>query len=210
VSGFSAGSANGGVWPAVDSVVGSSLSPAASVDSRPWGALDDDALALAGGASLPAQAPKPSLLLIDDVRLRRECLLHLLSIQLPDFEVTAAPQGASLESLATGAPNLVVLTAAASGAKPIGEIVAAARGAPVLLLADTSSDEGARTEDEAGVAGRFPTACGASLLIAAIRLVLAGGRFRIPSPNLPRRGERTAPRSPGEGEPLDHPSSSLG
>jgi DNA-binding NarL/FixJ family response regulator len=64
------------------------------------------------------------------------------------------------------------------GRSQIGEIIAAANGAPVLLLTDSVSD-GAAAASEPGVAGQFPSACGAAVLIAAIQLALAGGRFQI-------------------------------
>jgi hypothetical protein len=49
-----------------------------------------------------------------------------------------------------------------------------------LLLTESESNDDARGPDEPSVAGRFPMACSTALLIAAIQLVLAGGRFQIP------------------------------
>ena len=124
-----------------------------------------------------------TLLLIDDVRLRRECLLHLLSAALPDFEVMAFATTQPPETWAAASPNVVLASARSSdidGGLPIGEIVAAANGAPVLLLTESESDDEAPMVDGPGVAGRFPMACGSDLLVAAIQLVLAGGRFQIP------------------------------
>ena len=127
--------------------------------------------------------PTRTLLLIDDVRLRRECLFHLLSAELPDFDVLAFATTQPPETWAAASMDIVLVSAASSNSgdgPPISEIVAAANGAPVLLLTESESDDDARTADEPGVAGRFPTACGSDLLIAAIQLVLAGGRFQIP------------------------------
>jgi hypothetical protein len=124
-----------------------------------------------------------TLLLIDDVRLRRECLFHLLRAELPDFDVLAFATPPPPETWAAESPDIVLASASASGRDdglPIGEIVAAANGAPVLLLMELEGDHDAPAADEPGVAGRFPTACGSDLLIAAIQLVLAGGRFQIP------------------------------
>lgn len=123
-----------------------------------------------------------TLLLIDDVRLRRECLFHLLSAELPDFDVRAVATTQSPETWAAS-PDLVLASAPGSdagGGLPVSDIVALANGAPVLLLTESESDNDALGADEPGVAGRFPTACGTTLLIAAIQLVLAGGRFQIP------------------------------
>ncbi len=138
-----------------------------------------------GAATTRDDDPRPTrtLLLIDDIRLRRECLFHLLSAELPDFDVLAFATTQPPETWAAASPD-VVLARAPSGDSddglPIGEIVAAANGAPVLLLTESNSDGDAPGADEPGVAGRFPTACGSDLLIAAIQLVLAGGRFQIP------------------------------
>jgi DNA-binding NarL/FixJ family response regulator len=132
-----------------------------------------------GAGSLRAR----TLLLIDDVRLRRECLFHLLSAALPDFDVLAFATTQPPETWAAASPDVVLAcerSGDAEGELPIGEIVAAADGAPVLLLTETDSDDDAPAADEPGVAGRFPTTCGSDLLIAAIQLVLAGGRFQIP------------------------------
>ena len=123
-------------------------------------------------------------MLIDDVRLRRECLYHLLRAELPDFDVLAFGTTQPPETWAAASPDVVLVSAASSDSGdglPIGEIAAATNGAPVLLLTEAEGDDDAPPgADEPGVAGRFPTACGIALLIAAIQLVLAGGRFQIP------------------------------
>jgi DNA-binding NarL/FixJ family response regulator len=130
------------------------------------------------GGELP---PVRTLLLIDDVRLRRECLYHLLSAELPEFCVVTCGAAQPPETWTAARPE-IILAREPSGfpadGLPIGQIVAAANGAPVLLL--TESDSGGSEASEPGVAGRFPAVCGSDLLIAAIRLVLAGGRFQIP------------------------------
>jgi hypothetical protein len=126
--------------------------------------------------------PTRTLLLIDDMRLRRECLFHLLSAELPDFDVLAFATTQPPETWAAASPDIVLASAPSSDSGdglPIGEIVAAADGAPVLLLTESEGDDDTPAADEPGVAGRFPTACGSDLLIAAIQLVLAGGRFQI-------------------------------
>ena len=127
--------------------------------------------------------PSRTLLLIDDVRLWRECLFHVLSAELPDFDVLAFATTRPSETWAVASPDIVLAREPSNDTDdgpPIGEIVAAANGAPVLLLTESDSDDDAPAADEPGVAGRFPAACGSDLLIAAIQLVLAGGRFQIP------------------------------
>jgi hypothetical protein len=152
-------------------------------DTSPRRRVGDEGAATTRDDDSAEHRPSRTLLLIDDVRLRRECLFHLLSAELPDFDVLAFATTQPPETWAAASPD-VVLASTPSGASddelPIGEIVAAANGAPVLLLTESESDDDARAIDELGVAGRFPTTCGSDLLIAAIQIVLAGGRFQIP------------------------------
>ena len=141
-----------------------------------------------------------TLLLVDEVRLRRECLFHLLSAELPDFEVLTFAKMQPPEVWAAASPDVILASASSIGSDGgplIDEIVAAANGAPVLLLTESEGEDDAPLADEPGVAGRFPTACGTALLIAAIQLVLAGGRFQIPVPAANKaawRSNSSAPR----------------
>ena len=132
----------------------------------------------------PASAPAhKSLLLVDGVRLRRECLIHLLSAELPDFEIVAVASARPAEVWRAARPNIVVVNAPPFGGLPVGEIeeIGAATTAPVLLLSEAENGFSADQAAEFGVAGVFPATCGSSLLIAAIQLVLAGGRVQIPA-----------------------------
>jgi len=133
-----------------------------------------------------------TLLLIDDLRLRRECLFHLLSAELPELEVAAVASSPPFEKWLAQSPNIILVTARGDERQKIGEIVAASKGVPVLLLVESESDEDWRAANEPAVAGRFPTAHGSALLIAAIQLVLAGGRFQIPVPSAAPRREKSA------------------
>ena len=133
-----------------------------------------------------------TLLLIDDLRLRRECLFHLLSAELPELEVAAVASSSPFEKWLARSPDIILVTARGDERQKIGEIVAASKSVPVLLLVESESDEDWRTANEPAVAGRFPTAHGSALLIAAIQLVLAGGRFQIPVPSAAPRREKGA------------------
>ena len=124
-----------------------------------------------------------ALLLIEDVRLRRECLVHLLSAELPDFDMIGVATTQPFESWSAAARTLSssARRRRAKGRSRLGEIVAAANGAPVLLLTDAENGDDIAAASEPGVVGQFPSACGAAVLIAAIRLALAGGKFQIPA-----------------------------
>jgi hypothetical protein len=56
--------------------------------------------------------PTRTLLLIDDVRLRRECLFHLLSAELPDFDVLAFATTQPPETWAAASVDIVLVSAA--------------------------------------------------------------------------------------------------
>jgi DNA-binding NarL/FixJ family response regulator len=132
--------------------------------------------------SAPASVPgHKTVLLIDDVRLRRECLTQLLSAELPSADVVAVGRARPWEARRAGAPDLVLIISPPLGEPPIDEIVASVSGASLLLLSDSESDTNIDAEAEFGVAGSLPANCGAPLLIAAIQLVLAGGRVHIPA-----------------------------
>ena len=61
------------------------------------------------------------------------------------------------------------------------------------MLTDAENGDDTATASEFGVVGQFPSTCGAAVLIAAIRLALAGGRFQNSCPNGGRG--RLAPQS---------------
>jgi hypothetical protein len=189
VSGMNATSLNGQSAPArgpsaVESAIGFGRHHPPPPANPPRRRIGDESAATTRDDDGAEPRPTRTLLLIDDVRLRRECLFHLLSAELSNFDVLAFATTQPPETWATAFPDIVLASAPSSVSDdglPIGEIVAAASGAPVLLLTESDSDDDVPAVDEPGVAGRFPTACGSDLLIAAIQLVLAGGRFQIPA-----------------------------
>jgi len=155
--------------------------------------------AASGAAEIPA-APTPArvgatkaLLLVDNVRLTRECLTHLLVTQLADFEVVSIAHSQQATDCGVW-PDIVLLnvraTQFANGAllDDIAAISAATHRAPLLLLTESGDPIEASHATEAGAAGLFPSNCGVALLIAAINLVVAGGQFHAPTPAFARAG----------------------
>ncbi len=151
-----------------------------------------------GPADIPT-APSPAragatkaLLLIDNVRLARECLTHLLVTQLPDFEVVSIAHSQQAANCGVGPTSSCSMSARhnCNGAllDDIAAISAATHRAPLLLLTDNSDPIEAAAATEAGAAGLFPSSCGVALLIAAIHLVVAGGQFHPPTPAFARAG----------------------
>ncbi len=132
-------------------------------------------------------ATAKGLLLIDSVRLTRECLSHLLTAQLMDFEIISFAHVREAGECGAFRPEVALLNiGSARLADPLvlGDIAAileATRRAPILLLSEHGEAAEESRAAEAGVAGLFPSTCSVSLLIAAIHLVAAGGQFHIPS-----------------------------
>ena len=164
------------------------------IDKRPFpnaaSPRDGESRASAAPApegALAAGGSKKVLALIDGLRLRRECLAHLLRTRLPDFDVVVAAGVHPVDAWRMPRPDIVLLdapVAPSNGRGPMQEIaeaVAAARDVPVLLLSDAGDPLDADAAAKFGVAGLFPSNWETSLLIAAIQLVLAGGRFHIPA-----------------------------
>jgi hypothetical protein len=170
--------------PVVEPVAIASSSPRLPLSqTRAQNKIDADAAATLRDDSVELPCRR-AMLLIDDVRLRRECLLHLLSAELPDFDVIGVETTQPFESWSAAALDIVLVSAptiGADGRSRLGEIVAAANRAPVLLLTDSEEGDGATAASALSVVGQFPSTCGAAVLIAAIRLALAGGRFQIPA-----------------------------
>ncbi len=126
-------------------------------------------------------------MLIDDVTLTRECLTYLLATELKDFEIVSVvhPRQAAECGIL---PDVVLFNARVSQRSDgtlLGDIAltaSATHPAPVLLLSDGEDAAEAAEAADCGLAGLLPSSCGVPLLIAAINLVVAGGRFRAPNP----------------------------
>jgi CheY-like chemotaxis protein len=126
------------------------------------------------------------LLLIDNVRLTRECLSHLLSTQLGDYEVVSVAHAQQVAETNAVRPDVVLLNVGAARLadgpllNDIATIFTATRRAPMLLLSEHGEPSEESQAAEFGMVGLFPSTFGVSLLIAAIHLVVAGGQFHIP------------------------------
>jgi response regulator RpfG family c-di-GMP phosphodiesterase len=127
-----------------------------------------------------------ALLLIDSVRLTRECLWHLLTAQLPDYEIISLANAQQARECGAVQPDVVLLNAGsarlAEGAlvDDIATVFDATRRAPTLLLSEHGDSSEESQAAEFGLVGLFPSTLGVSLLVAAIHLVAAGGQFHIP------------------------------
>jgi response regulator RpfG family c-di-GMP phosphodiesterase len=127
-----------------------------------------------------------ALLLIDSVRLTRECLSHLLMSHLVDYEIISVAHAQQAGECGAFRPDVVLLNAGSarltdsSLLDDITTIFAATRRAPTLLLSEHGEASEESQAAEFGLVGLFPSTFGVSLLVAAIQLVVAGGQFHIP------------------------------
>jgi DNA-binding NarL/FixJ family response regulator len=129
--------------------------------------------------------PNWTIYLIERTYLVREGLAELLSHHCPEYEIRMAesdPSAAACESDAA----LIVMSIRSGCSAQRATVDALGNSAwlyrvPVLLISDADDPSQARLALRAGFAGFFPTIYSAEMLIAAVRLVLAGGRFVPPS-----------------------------
>jgi DNA-binding NarL/FixJ family response regulator len=125
-----------------------------------------------------------SLLLIDSTALRRECLAQVLRSGAREFEVesVARPEDACVEKPL--AVMLNIKSARISEELILNDIATLRRrfgnAVPLVILGD--GDAAAVAEViRYGLRGYIPTSVSATVVIAAIRLVLAGGLFVPPN-----------------------------
>lgn len=185
-SSFSRASRGQGLRPLVaGSNVGGSSAPADHDDPK---GNDPKAMRPQRDDAASAQSrsgPTKTLLIVDNVRLSRESLTHVLTSELADFEIVSVAEPTQASQCAVS-PDVVLLNARGVRSEygallnDIATIHAGAHRTPVLLLADEGNAGGASEVTGAGIASLFPSNWGVALLIAAINLVVAGGQFHAP------------------------------
>lgn len=134
-------------------------------------------------AALAAFAPSQNLrrlLFLDDLRLTRECLAETIQDHCPDMEVVGAAP-ADYQMQASRAPLALIIFNLHHA--PIHAAVAALRPPaaqalpPTLFITTRDERSEALQAMQHGVAGLVRADARIELLIAAIRLVIAGGRY---------------------------------
>ncbi len=134
-----------------------------------------------------------ALLLIDSVRLTRECLTRLLTTHLGEYEIISVAHPRQAGECGAFRPDVVLLNVGSarltegSLRDDIATIFAATRRAPMLLLSEHGEASEESKAAEFGLVGLFRSTFGVSLLVAAIHLVAAGGQFHLPETPPPRR-----------------------
>jgi DNA-binding NarL/FixJ family response regulator len=140
-----------------------------------------------------------SCLICDDHVMMREALAGAVSLGWPHAEIIQAPDFPAAWSAAAGAPSLIICDLVMPGAAPvegIRRLREAAPHSPILVVTGNEEDEVLLALFELGISGFAPKTSRSAIIDAAIRLVLAGGRY-LP----PRIVELAARRSPESGTP---------
>lgn len=124
-----------------------------------------------------------SFLICDDHALVREALAGTVQMGWPDAAVDLAGDFPSAWAKAAVGHDLIVCDLIMPGAAPLAGIDGMIRAAPVTpLLVVTGTEDDALLLDllDRGVAGFAPKTASGSIIEAAIRLILAGGRYLPP------------------------------
>lgn len=120
--------------------------------------------------------------------MMREALAGAVLAILPDADIVQCadfPQGwaAAAREAAGGRPDLILSDLVMPGAAPVAGVAglaAAAPGVPILVVTGNEDDATLLALFDLGVAGFAPKTSRAALIDAAIRVVLAGGRYLPP------------------------------
>jgi DNA-binding NarL/FixJ family response regulator len=137
-----------------------------------------------------------SCLICDDHAMMREALAGAVALGWPQAAVTQAadfPQ--AWAAAAEVAPDLIISDLVMPGAGPVEgvrRLKQAAPGSPILVVTGNEEDEVLIALFELGIAGFAPKTSKSAIIEAAIRLVLAGGRY-LP----PRLAELAATKASG-------------
>ena len=122
-------------------------------------------------------------LICDDHAMMREALAGAVAIGWPDAVVTQAADYPSAWRAAEAAPDLIVSDLIMPGSAPVEgvrRLAAAAPGSPILVVTGNEEDELLLALLGLGVAGFAPKTSRSEVIEAAMRLVLAGGRYLPP------------------------------
>jgi DNA-binding NarL/FixJ family response regulator len=147
----------------------------------------------------------PALVLIEPLTLTRTCILNILRRELPGFDIIDI---ATTDDLDCTSGRDIRLVALGIGDKPVvassveddlALLVDYCSGASVALLSNRDDEATALAAMHRGVRGFFPSSLPVEVVVAGLRLVLAGGVYRpLPIIELAETGglERSFQRLP--------------
>lgn len=124
-----------------------------------------------------------SCLICDDHAMMREALAGAVALGWPEAAVTQAADFPQAWSAAASGPDLIISDLVMPGAGPVDgvrRLRQAAPRSPILVVTGNEEDEVLLALFELGIAGFAPKTSKSAIIEAAIRLVLAGGRYIPP------------------------------
>lgn len=124
-----------------------------------------------------------SCLICDDHAMLREALAGVVAVKWPDADITQCADFPSAWRAAASRPELILSDLIMPGASPIagiGQLRAIAPASPILVITGNDDDATLMALFELGVAGFAPKTSQSAVIEAAIRLILAGGRYLPP------------------------------
>jgi DNA-binding NarL/FixJ family response regulator len=163
-----------------------------------------------GSESIPVGSGH-RVLLIDKSKINRECLAYALRGRVSDLAVSCVADVAEVYGRTDLDPAAIMLAlndTCVEDARPIVEdLKGRYPAARLLLLADRDDAQSARTAIREGLGAFVPTTLSFEVLVAVLRLVLAGGVF-IPVELMTALASEPPPAnsSRGVGEGADDPS----
>lgn len=130
----------------------------------------------------PADLARRRLAIVDQSRLRRDCLKLALGVQPKRWRVTDVASVAELVRLLRRGEQFAVIlfgapTCAGVDLGDLSLLVAVAPGTPVLVAADCEDPARAMAVLGAGARGFLPTNLSLKVLLAALERVRAGGTY---------------------------------
>lgn len=126
-----------------------------------------------------------TVLLVDEMPLLRDSLVDLLQEHCRDLFFIAAGSGTEQKKPLSRRPDLIIINARNEkiGSEWLQQRTEALSGpyggAPILLISELEMADEAQRAIEAGYAGFLPSTQSGEQLVAAIRVILAGGRFHL-------------------------------
>ena len=113
----------------------------------------------------------------------REALTGAVAINWPDAEIVQAADFASAWVAAEAQPDLILSDLIMPGASPlegVGRLRTIAPASPILVVTGNEDDATLLALFDLGVSGFAPKTSKSAVIEAAIRLILAGGRYLPP------------------------------
>lgn len=135
-------------------------------------------------------------LICDDHEMMREALAGAVASGWPAVRVTQAKDFPTAWAAAAAAPDLIISDLVMPGATPlqgVARLREIAPNTPILVITGNEDDDLLVELFDLGIAGFAPKTSPGSIIEAAIRLVLAGGRY-LPPQLLDLLRSREAPR----------------